>query len=72
MGDATMAMLGTDSFSMSYQDGTVLFKRGEDKKVNKIVIIVSGTNLEGKKDSATGTAVRRNEGAYMEKALAVR
>jgi len=50
MGDATMAQLGVDSFSMSYADGTVLFKRGEDKKVNKIVILVSGTTLEGKKD----------------------
>ncbi len=50
MGDATMAQLGVDSFSMSYADGTVLFKRGEDKKVNKIQILVSGTTLEGKKD----------------------
>ncbi len=50
MGDATMELLGTDSFSMSYENGTILFKRGDDKKVNQIVILVSGTTLEGKKD----------------------
>lgn len=62
MGDAVLDQLGADSFHMSYQDGTILFKRGDDKKVNQILIMVSGTTLDGKKAvAAKGTALRKEE-----------
>lgn len=59
-GTATMSKLAVDSFSMSYADGTISFKRGEDGKVKTILIYVMGMTLEGTKAPATpgGTAFR--------------
>jgi hypothetical protein len=70
MGDATMDMLGVDSFHMSYQDGIILFKRGADGKVNKIVIMVSGGTLQGPKEA--GTTMRREDLDEQKKGVAVR
>ena len=73
MGDATLTKLGTDSFSMSYENGTVLFKRGSDGKVNHITIEVSGTTLEGTKSAApAGTALRKEYIMSERKAVAVK
>ena len=48
-GTATLSKLGVDSFSMSYADGAIAFKRGDDNKVKMIDIYVMGMTLEGTK-----------------------
>jgi hypothetical protein len=71
-GDATMTMLGTDSFSMSYMDGIITFKRGDDKKVKTIHIDISGNVLVGTKEAAAGTSFRREDVMDERRAVAVR
>jgi len=73
MGNATMTQLGVDSFSMSYEDGIVTFKRGDDKKVKSIVITVQGTVLNGDKEADTkGTSLRRKDIMEEKKAVAMK
>ncbi len=73
MGDATMTQLGVDSFSMSYEDGVILFKRGDDKKVKGLVITVSGTVLNGDREADTkGTSLQRRDLFEERKAVAVK
>lgn len=71
-GDATMTMLGTDSFQMSYMDGIITFKRGDDKKVKGLHISVSGADLDGTKEAAAGTAFRKESMLDERKAVAGR
>jgi len=73
MGDATLDMLGADSFHMSYMDGILTFKRGDDKKVKSLHISVSGTELDGTKEAgATTFFFRKEELAGEKKAIAVK
>ena len=72
MGDATMTMLGVDSFIMSYMDGIITFKRGDDKKVKTINITVSGNTLIGTKEAAAGTALRKEDMLDEKKAVAIK
>jgi hypothetical protein len=58
-GTATMSKLGVDSFSMTYQNGTIAFKRDTDNKVNKIIIYVMGMELTGDKQKAATTTKRK-------------
>jgi len=67
MGDATLDMLGTDSFHMSYMDGIVTFKRNADKKVIALHISVSGTELDAVKEVPAGTTMLRREDLVGEK-----
>jgi len=61
MGDATLDMLGVDSFHMSYMDGIITFKRGDDKKIKSLHISVSGTELEATKEAGATTFIIRKE-----------
>ena len=61
MGDATMDMLGPDSFHMSYMDGIITFKRDGNKKVVSMHLSVSGTELDAVKEIAAGTTFIRKE-----------
>lgn len=61
MGDATLTMLGVDSFQMSYMDGILTFKRGDDKKVKSLHISVSGTELDATKAAAATTFLRKED-----------
>lgn len=61
MGDATLDMLGPDSFHMSYMDGIVTFKRGDDKKVKSLHISVSGTELDAAREAAATTFLRKED-----------
>jgi len=65
-----MTMLGVDSFQMSYQDGIITFKRGDDKKVKSLHISVSGTELDAVKEAAATTMLRK-EDLLNEKKVAV-
>ena len=53
-GTATMSNLGVDSFSMSYADGAIAFKSGDDNKVKMIKISVMGMTLEWNKHQPIG------------------
>lgn len=72
MGDATLDMLGADSFHMSYMDGIITFKRGDDKKVKGLHISVSGTELDASKAAGTTTFIRKEELLNDRKSVAVK
>lgn len=72
MGDATLDMLGADSFHMSYMDGIITFKRGDDKKVKSLHISVSGTELDANKQDSTTTFIRKEDFINERKAVAVK
>ncbi|HWB26026.1 MAG TPA: hypothetical protein VG738_11130 [Chitinophagaceae bacterium] len=62
MGDATLDMLGPDSFHMSYEDGIITFKRNDDKKIKSLHISVSGTELDAaREEAAAATTLLRKE-----------
>lgn len=67
MGDATLDMLGADSFHMSYMDGIITFKRGDDKKVKGLHISVSGTELDATKEGGTAFIFIKKEELIGEK-----
>lgn len=72
MGDATMTMLGVDSFQMSYQDGIITFKRGDDKKIKSLHISVSGTELDATKEAAATTFLRKEDLLGEKKSMAAK
>jgi len=72
MGDATMDMLGPDSFHMSYQDGIITFKRGDDKKIKSMHISVSGTELDATREAAAMTFLRKEDLIGEKKAVTVK
>jgi len=48
-GTSTLTQLGVDSFLIVEYNGTAVFKRNEEKKVNAVHIEVMGYVLDGKK-----------------------
>ncbi len=73
MGDATLTYQGVDSFLMSYMDGILTFKRGDDKKVKGLHISVSGADLDAAKQApAAGTALRKEDLVGEKKEVAVK
>ena len=72
MGDATLDMLGADSFHMSYMDGIITFKRGDDKKIKGLHISVSGTELDASKESGATTFIRKEDFINERKVVAVK
>jgi hypothetical protein len=48
-GTSTLTQLGVDSFLIVEYNGTAVFKRNEEKKVNAVHIEVAGFILDGKK-----------------------
>ncbi|HVX50721.1 MAG TPA: hypothetical protein VHB48_11225 [Chitinophagaceae bacterium] len=74
MGDATLDMLGVDSFHMSYEDGIITFKRTDDKKVKSLHISVSGTELDAAREEAAAatTFIRKEDLLENKKAVTVK
>ena len=50
MGSAYLSRIDSDSFTMSRYDGTLVFKRDENKKVHHLLIYVQGMVLEGTRE----------------------
>jgi len=72
MGDATLDMLGVDSFHMSYMDGIITFKRGADKKVKGLHISVSGAELDAAKVMPATTFIRKEDMLNTKKSYAAK
>ena len=51
-GSSVLSELGKDSFAIVEFNGTSVFKRGEDKKVNAVHIEAQGYVLDGQKQSS--------------------
>lgn len=66
MGSTAIEKKGVDTFYLAQYDASVIFKRGADKSVSEIAILVQGMELVGKKEvaaSAPGTpnAIKKEE-----------
>lgn len=53
MGSTPIEKKGVDTFYLAQYDASVIFKRGTDKSVTEIAILVQGMELVGKKEVAT-------------------
>lgn len=52
MGSTPIEKKGVDTFYLAQYDASVIFKRGTDKAVTEIAILVQGMELVGKKEVA--------------------
>lgn len=66
MGSTAIEKKGVDTFYLAQYDASVIFKRGTDKSVTEIAILVQGMELVGKKEvaatsSGTPNAIKKEE-----------
>jgi len=66
MGSTPIEKKGVDTFYLAQYDASVIFKRGTDKSVTEIAILVQGMELVGKKEvaataSGTPNAIKKEE-----------
>ena len=66
MGSTPIEKKGVDTFYLAQYDASVIFKRGTDKTVTEIAIMVQGMELVGKKEvaaaaSGTPNAIKKEE-----------
>ena len=52
MGSTAIEKKSVDTFYLAQYDASVIFKRGADKSVTEVAIIVQGMELVGKKETA--------------------
>ena len=52
MGSTPIEKKGVDTFYLAQYDASVIFKRGTDKAVTELAIMVQGMELVGKKEAA--------------------
>jgi hypothetical protein len=52
MGSTAIEKKSVDTFYLAQYDASVIFKRGADKSVTEVSIIVQGMELVGKKETA--------------------
>ena len=65
MGSTPIEKKGVDTFYLAQYDASVIFKRGTDKAVTEIAIMVQGMELVGKKEVAAApgspNAIKKEE-----------
>jgi len=61
MGNSPIEKKATDTFYLAQYDANVIFRRGADKAVVEVAIMVQGMELVGKKDPATGGTKEEEE-----------
>jgi hypothetical protein len=69
MGSTAIEKKATDTFYLAQYDANVIFKRGADKIVTEVAILVQGMELVGKREAEVVTTPSSNPKTTMEESF---